>query len=320
MAVVGRRSGAPRGCFSGLDGGLVVLPVGARAGEVDVQVPGPPHHAVVDEFRPVVEVHAQHGERDRVHGGVQGRDDVLLGVVADRAGEGPPREHIGHVHGPGELPLEHRTAVGDGVDLEEPGLGLHLVTGPADLDGAAQQGTGLRRGPAAYGAGLDRGEIAVDGRRAHGLQLGPDGRAVAGLAVELTGPLQQVQQQRHGLLEVLTALPAAGRPHPLEDLQSVVGVLAGPAPGLRPPTARRAPGRRHQAPARVVPAPARDRADLVQHPPLVLLRRLRVRPGVLPSDLGPGPHRQPASHARHGPRFSRAVPREAPGALRGHPR
>ena len=29
---------------------------------------------------------------------------------------------------------------------------------------------------------------------------------------------------------------------------------------------------------------------------------------------------QPASHARHGPRFSRAVPREAPGALRGHPR
>ena len=29
---VARRSGAPRGCFSGLDGGLVVLPVGARAG------------------------------------------------------------------------------------------------------------------------------------------------------------------------------------------------------------------------------------------------------------------------------------------------
>ena len=29
---VARRSGAPRGCFSGLDGGLVVLHVGARAG------------------------------------------------------------------------------------------------------------------------------------------------------------------------------------------------------------------------------------------------------------------------------------------------
>ena len=183
------------------------------------------------------------------------------------------------LNGPGELPLEHRTAVGDGDGPRRTRArppprppALRILMEPR------KPGPALGRGPAAHGAGLDRGEIAVDGRRAHGLQLGPDGRAVAGLAVELTGPLQQVQQQRHGLLEVLTALPAAGRPHPLEDLQSVVGVLAGPAPGLRPPTARRAPGRRHQAPARVVPAPARDRADLVQHPPLVLLRRLRAPP------------------------------------------
>ena len=40
------------------------------------RVPGPPHHAVAGEFRPVVEVHAQHGERDRVHGGAGGRDDA----------------------------------------------------------------------------------------------------------------------------------------------------------------------------------------------------------------------------------------------------
>ena len=173
-----------------------------------------------------------------------------------------------------------------------PGSASTSPAGPADLDGAAQAGTGLRRGPAAHGAGLDRGEIAVDGRRAHGLQLGPDGWAVAGLAVELTGPLQQVQQQRHGLLEVLTALPAAGRPHPLEDLQSVVGVLAGPAPGLRPPTARRAPGRRHQAPACVVPAPARDRADPAPaSAPCPSSDAFAHLPGVLPGDLGPGPHR-----------------------------
>ena len=65
-------------------------------------------------------------------------------------------------------------------------------------------GPALGRGPAAHGAGPGRGEIAVDGRRAHGHPALTAG-FVAGLAVELTGPLQQAWQQRHGLLEVLTA-------------------------------------------------------------------------------------------------------------------
>ncbi len=41
-------------------------------------------------------------------------------------------------------------------------------------------------------------------------------------------PLRQAWQQRHGLLEVLAALSAAGGPHPLKDIQGVVGVPAGP--------------------------------------------------------------------------------------------
>lgn len=103
---------------------------------------------MADELRAVIEVHAQDGQRQAVHGSVQGADDVLLGVVADRAGQGPPREHIGHVQGADELSFEGRTAVGDGVDLEEPRGLLDLVAGLADLDGAAQQRAGLGRRPA----------------------------------------------------------------------------------------------------------------------------------------------------------------------------
>ena len=108
-------------------------------------------------------------------------------------------------------------------------------------------------------------------------RLGPDGWAVAGLAVELTGPLQQVQQQRHGLLEVLTALPAAGRPHPLEDLQSarqeyLRALPPGsglPRPGGRPAAATR----RRRALSRLQPVTEQTPR---RHPSLVLLRRLRA--------------------------------------------
>ena len=211
--------------------------------------------------------------------------------------------------------------MGDGVDLEEPRFSLDLVTGLADLDGAAQQRTGLGRRLAPQLLGSPhRGEVAVNGRRTHGHQLVSDGWGVARLVVELTARLQQVQQHRHGLLEVLAALPAAGGPHSLEHLQGVVGVPAGSSPALRRLSATRwALGCGHQASARVVPTPASDCADLIKDPSLVLLRRPGVHPGVLSRDLGPGLHRQPTSHAHHGPRASRAVLHEAPSLLRGHP-
>ena len=263
--------------------------------------------------------------RDRVHGGVQGRDDAPCRrrPRIERV-KVHPVSTSGRAQRSGRTPrFEHRTAVGDGDGPRRgPGSASTSPAGPADLDGAAQAGTGpwpwtgrARRGPR---PGRDSGRWSP--------RSWPPGSAltagfVAGLAVELTGPLQQVQQQRHGLLEVLTALPAAGRPHPLEDLQSVVGVLAGPAPGLRPPTARWAPGRRHQAPACVVPAPARDRADPAPASvPCPSSTPSRTSPAYFPVISALARTGQPASHARHGPRFSRAVPREAPGALRGHPR
>ena len=70
-----------------------------------------------------------------------------------------------------------------------PGSASTSPAGPADLDGAAQAGTGLRRGPAAHGAGPGRGEIAVDGPS----RSWPPGPALtagfaAGLAVESHRP------------------------------------------------------------------------------------------------------------------------------------
>ena len=65
-------------------------------------------------------------------------------VVAHGAGEHPPGVHIGQVQGPGELALEGRAAVRDGVALEEPRLGLDLIAGLADLDRGPQQRRGFR--------------------------------------------------------------------------------------------------------------------------------------------------------------------------------
>src|SRR5690625_4350572 len=42
--------------------------------------------------------------------------------------------YAGEVQRAGELALERRPAVGHGVDLEEPRLGLDLIAGLADLD------------------------------------------------------------------------------------------------------------------------------------------------------------------------------------------
>ena len=64
-----------------------------------------------------------------------------------------------------------------------------------------------------------RGEVPVDGLLRSATRLASDSRAVARLVVELTTRLQQAWQQRHGLLEVLTALAVAGGLHPLKYLQ-----------------------------------------------------------------------------------------------------
>ncbi len=66
-------------------------------------------------------------------------EDVGTGVVADGAGEHPSDVHVGQVQGVGELAFERRTAMGDGVALEEPRLRLDLIAGPANLDRITQQ-------------------------------------------------------------------------------------------------------------------------------------------------------------------------------------
>lgn len=76
----------------------------------------------------VVAVDASDGERDLVNELVEHAQDVDMGVGA---GEHPPGVDIGEVHTPAELALEGGAAVSHGIDLEEAGLGLDLVTGLA---------------------------------------------------------------------------------------------------------------------------------------------------------------------------------------------
>ena len=62
----------------GLDGGLVVLLVGAGAGEEDLPVGGPADHVMVDELAAVIEVQSGDFERDLVDGVLQGGQDVQV--------------------------------------------------------------------------------------------------------------------------------------------------------------------------------------------------------------------------------------------------
>ena len=79
-------------------------------------------------------VQPRHRERNLLHAGLQRVQDLGVGVIAHGVVEHPPGVHVGQIHRAGELTLERRAAVRDGVAFEEPGLGLDLVTGLADRD------------------------------------------------------------------------------------------------------------------------------------------------------------------------------------------
>ncbi len=169
-------------------------------------------------------------ERDLLHAGLQGRQDVNVGIVAHRAGENPPGVHTSQVQRPGELAPQARAAVRNGVALEEPRLGLHLIAGLADLDRGSQQRRRFRgRDATDLVGGLRRPQVAVDRRRRHRQQLRPHRGAVPAVAVDqLAVPFQAIQLRAHRCGQVLAALPPGDCPDPLQDLQCVVGVLVRP--------------------------------------------------------------------------------------------
>jgi hypothetical protein len=226
-----------------------------------------------------------------------------MGVIADRAGEHPSGMHVGQVQCAGELALERRAAVRHGIPLEEPRLRLDLIASSADFDRIAQQWRGLRRRNARYLVLGPRGlQITIDAGRTHRQQFVPHLGAVAVTPeLQLAVTFQPVELQRHRGGKILPALPTRSGPHPLQNLQRVIGVLWGPRPtGPRSDTAARPwrPSRRLCKPApSVITRPARHRHHLIQNQALVLLRGLHIRRGVPGGDLGPRRHRQPTSHA-----------------------
>src|SRR5690606_7157270 len=160
--------------------------------------------------------------------------------------------------------------------------------------------------------------------RTAGLYL-PWGSSRPGFQGEFAMAFQGVELGAHRGCEVLAALPARGRPDPLQHLGRVVGVPRRPGPS-RP--GRDLPARpwwclrrRRQPASGVVPRPAGHRDDLVQDPAPLLLRGLHVRLGVPGRDLGTRPHRQPIIHVpgcTPTPPVSRALLGEAPTHFRGH--
>ena len=215
-----------------------------------------------------------------------------------------------------------RAAMGDRVALEEPGLGLHLITSLADGDRIAQQHRRFGRGHTRYLVfGLGGSQVAVDGRRRHRQQLRTHTRAVTvHSGNKFAVPLQRIELHAHRYHEVLAALPTRGRPHLLQHLQRVVGVLRRARGALthrhRVPRARRQPRGSSQPPPRVVARPTGHLHHLIEDPAPVLLRRLHILPREPAGHLGPRPHRQPTSHPPT-ITISRANLCEAPRAFRG---
>ena len=178
---------------------------------------GPLDDGLVEELGAVVEVQTGYLDKGFPARRPAERPGCGCARCCARAGEDPPGVHVGQVQGAGELALEGRAAVRDGVALEEPRLGLDLIACLADLDRRPQQRRGFR--------GRDTPDLvawpspaAGSGRSTPPLiasSSGPHRRAVAVTADDqLAVPFQAVQLHAHRRREVLAALPTRGGPHP----------------------------------------------------------------------------------------------------------
>jgi hypothetical protein len=119
---------------------------------------------------------------------------------------------------------------------------------------------------------------------------------------ELAVAFKPIELEAHRRSEVLPALPGRSRPHPLQHLHRVVGILRRPPLPLRhrdlPATPRRAL-RGDGAPAPgVIPRPPGHPHDLIKDPALIPLRSLHIRLRVPRRDLGSRIHRQLVFHAQ----------------------
>lgn len=255
-----------------LDGGPVVLPVGAASGLLDVPLLEPGDHVVVDELAAVVAVERADPERDARLDRLQRAGEHRERVVARAGVLRPARGEIHYGQGAAELAHEGGPAVGDGVGLDRAGQAVELVAGLPDRDAVAQR---LRRRPGGADppepGGVARGlEVAVDGGRAHRHEL-------VGLAVrepvQLAGRLQRGQPLGQHGLQVLAAGHVRQQPHLFQQPERAgrIACRSAPAVAIRPGRS----GFVEQAPGRA-PPDAQGRAHPVEYLALALLRRLRV--------------------------------------------
>lgn len=279
---------------AGFDGGLVVLPVGAASGLLDVELLEVGDEVRVDELAAVVVVVGADREREPLLDHGLGLGEVAVRVVAGGRVLGPSGGEVDHGQGAAELALEAGAAVGDGVGLHVAGQAVQLVAGFPDRDRVAQQLAGRTRSRQTLGAGgVTQGlEVPVNCGSAHRHELA-EREPVIG--VQLPAIAQHGQPLRQHRLQILATRHIHQHPHPYQQLSRLVRIPARPLPRRRHRAVPMLPGLGEQAPGRA-PAYPQCLAHPVQDDALLLLRRPHVLVPEPEGDLPLRRHADPVFH------------------------
>jgi hypothetical protein len=208
------------------DKAVVVLAIGAAAGEgnrVELTVAA---QFVVDELTAIVRVDPQKREGELSPDDLESLKNVALRLVFDGSRFGPPRGHVSRIEGLGVLSPGRTTVVGHQVDFEEAGpLLVPLGKGP-DRDVVFEQrtGPGMGTGLEAH-TGLQGGQQSVDGGWTDPEEL-PSRELIR------QGDLPTTLQDRERLPDeddqAFTAEPVGDDPEALENLQHIISIAARP--------------------------------------------------------------------------------------------
>ena len=274
---------------------LIVLAVGARAGELDARLLAPALDRIVDEDGIVVRVEAQKREgQPFAHHAHDLAEEHLLAVKQRRA-LGPAGRDVGEHQRLHEAAAGHRAAMRNQVGLHEPRSRIAPVSIGPDRDRAPDRRR-ARHTPASVAALARRSQHPIDGGRADRLETHPD----LGVERQMPVPLHRRHQRRDERLQSLAADPVRCFPQNDQCLAHCVVVNAPFGSRLRAVR----PRRRTQHPRGMRAMVARHRGELAQDAPLLrsaclsIARRQRLQQLVSRRHAHPPQRRLPNRSVR----------------------
>lgn len=146
------------------DVSVIIFVIGTASGELDglFSLGKMFEEVVIEEFRAVVTIEAQQGERQAGFNIFDLLQDICFSFSPDGTLFGPAGGDIDAVQGIGEGAREGFTAMGNGIGFEKAGAGLVPLVG-LDGDVFSQEGTWLGRGTASFLVlETDRAEESID--------------------------------------------------------------------------------------------------------------------------------------------------------------